>query len=262
MNDSVELEGGRFSRARRVGKAVHRSPLNDTTTTYHFLLHLRANGFHLAPEPLGFLPDGTERLSYIEGHATSPPYTSEQISDDTLISVSRAIRQFHDAGADFAWPVDAEWHGYDMVRPTRIDCIGHNDLAPWNVVFEGSTVTRIVDWDTCWPSSRTWDFVYTVHHFVPFHPDSDLAAWGWPTRPDRYRRLRLMVEAYGSDMISVPEVLDAAIVRLASMGAYIARRAQLGDPAFEVQTREDHASAYLAASAHVVTLRKDFLARG
>lgn len=262
MSASIELQGGRFSGARRVGQAVHRNPLNDTTTTHRFLRHLRAKGFHLVPEPLESLPDGTERLSYIEGRAASPPYTTEQISDDVLVSVSEAVRRFHDAGSDFAWPPDTEWYGYDIVRPTLIDCIGHNDLAPWNLVFdEARSVSGIVDWDTWGPSSRTWDFSYTVHHFVPFHPDNDLEAWGWSTRPDRYHRLRLMVEAYGSDTISIPEVLDAAILRLASMGAYIARRVQLGDPAFEVHARENHASAYLAASAHITTLRTDFLAR-
>lgn len=261
MSESVELEGGRFSRARKVGRAVHRNPLSDTTTTHRFLRYLRAVGFQLAPELLGFLPDGTERLSYIEGRAASPPYAPEQISDDALANVSRVVRQFHDAGAHFAWPSDDEWHGHDMARPARLDCIGHNDLAPWNIVFDGSMVTGIIDWDACGPSSRLWDFAYTVHHFVPFHPDYDLEAWGWSTRPNRYERLYLMLEAYGSDKISMPDVLDAAILRLASIGAYIARRARLGDPAFAVQAREDHASAYFAASAHVVALRRDFLSR-
>jgi hypothetical protein len=250
-----------MSRARKVGHAVHRNPLNDTTTPHRFLRHLRATGFQLVPEPLGFLADGTERLSYIEGRAASPPYVPEQISDDALVNVSKVVRQFHDAGSHFAWPSDNEWHGYDIVRPAHFDCIGHNDLAPWNFVFDGSTVSGIIDWDACGPSSRIWDFAYTVHHFVPFHPDNELEAWGWSTRPHRYERLQLMVEAYGSDKTSIPDLLDAAILRLASMGSYIARRVRLGDPAFAVEAREDHASAYFAASAHVVTLRKDFLSR-
>ncbi len=215
----------------------------------------------MAPEPLGSLPDGTERLSYIEGRAASPPYEPEQMSDDALASVSQVVRQFHDAGSDFEWPSDDEWHGYDMVRPAHFNCIGHNDLAPWNFVFDGSTVRGIIDWDACGPSSRIWDFAYTVHHFVPFHPDNELEVWGWSSRPNRYERLQLMVEAYGSYKISIPDLLDAAILRLASMGSYIARRARLGDPAFAVQAREDHARGYFAASAHIVTLRKDFLSR-
>ena len=211
MGESVELEGGRLSGARKVDNAVHRTPLNDTTTAHRFLRDLRASGFQLVPEPLGFLPCGTERLSYIEGRAASPPYLPEQVSEDALANVSKAVRQFHDAGSHFEWPSDDEWHGYDMVRPTHFDCIGHNDLAPWNFVFDGSTVSGIIDWDACGPSSRIWDFAYTVHHFVPFHRDSELAAWGWSTRPNRYERLQLMVETYGSDMISIPDLLDAAL---------------------------------------------------
>jgi hypothetical protein len=88
-----------------------------------------------------------------------------------------------------------------------------------------------------------------------------MEAWGWSTAPDRYERLRLMVETYGTDTISIPGILDTAIVRLASLGAYLSRRAILGDPAFAVQAKEDHASGYFAAAAHVVRLRTEFLAR-
>lgn len=129
------------------------------------------------------------------------------------------------------------------------------------MVFDGSTVSGIIDWDACGPSSRIWDFAYAVHHFVPFHQDSVLQPWGWSNPPNRYERLQLMVEAYGFDAMTIPDVLDAAIVRLASIGTYIAHRVRLGDPAFAVHAVEDHASAYFAASAHVVTLRKDFLTR-
>lgn len=261
MSESVELDGGRFSRARKVGREVHRNPLNDTAMAHRFLRHLRETGFPLVPEPLESLPDGTERLAYIEGSAASPPYVPEQISDEALANVSKVVRQFHDAGSHFQWPSGEEWEGFDAVRPTHFDCIGHNDLAPWNFVFDGSKVNGIIDWDVCGPSSRTWDFAYTVHHFVPFHSDRDLKARGWSTRPNRYERLHLMVEAYGSDKISIPDLLDAAILRLASMGSFIAHRTRLGDPAFTVHASEDHASAYFAASAHIIALRKDFLSR-
>ena len=62
------------------------------------------------------------------------------------------------------------------------------------MVFDGTYVRGIIDWDTARPSTRVWDLSYAVHQFVPFHPADDLLAWGWPYEPDRRRRLRLFLD--------------------------------------------------------------------
>jgi hypothetical protein len=260
MTDDI-LHGGRFASPRRTGnEIVRRAPVN-ANVTHRYLRHLRANTFDLAPQPLELLADGTERLSFLEGAAAVPPYSLEQVSEDALVSVARAARRLHDAGEGFTWPEHTEPRTHLLAAPVQIDCIGHGDLSPWNIVFDGSTVAGIIDWDMCGPSSRAWDFAYTAHHFVPFHPPHHLEPWGWRSVPDRRTRLNTMVDAYGADKISAEDVLDNAVVRLASIGAFLAGRARINDPVFEVHTREDHASAYFAASAYIVELRAEIIAR-
>ncbi|MBM7788742.1 hypothetical protein [Tenggerimyces flavus] len=103
-----------------------------------------------------------------------------------------------------------------------------------------------------------WDLAYAAHQFVPFHPTADLAAWGWSAEPDRSGRLRLFLSAYGLD-IAAASVVDAAVVRLASMGAFIGREVAAGNPAFAVHAREDHAAGYLKAAAWIVGERARLL---
>lgn len=253
-----ELSGGRFAGPVRHGREVVRRPQQDNSTVHLLLEHFENAGCELTPRFLGTGEDGAERLSYIEGVTGYPPLSESLRSDEALVSVARAIRTVHDATAGFVPPADAHWHGYDLVQPTMIDCIGHGDLAPWNIVFSGAEVRGIIDWDAARPSSRVWDLGYAAHQFVPFHPAPAMAASGWQTEPDRAARLRLFVEAYGLG-IDPADVVDAAILRLLSIGGFLDQRARAGDPAYEVQNRERHANGYRRAAANLIMLRDGLL---
>jgi aminoglycoside phosphotransferase (APT) family kinase protein len=88
-------------------------------------------------------------------------------------------------------PDPAGWDRQEVALPAEIDCIGHADLAPWNLIFDGDQVIGIIDFDFAGPSNRAWDLSYLAHQLVPLHPASDLAGFGWDTEPDRARRLRI-----------------------------------------------------------------------
>ena len=51
----------------RIGETVHRPAGSWTPTVHALLCHIRARGFHLAPEPLGVDARGREVLSYLDG---------------------------------------------------------------------------------------------------------------------------------------------------------------------------------------------------
>lgn len=259
MEDTEELTGGRLSAPVKVGSEVHRVPHRDNAQVHSFLAYIAQRGGRLTPQYLGETPDGRERLTYIQGKSAYPPYSPEIRSEEALQSVGRAVRSVHDSGASYEWDPSVPPNTYDVVVPAKIDCIGHNDLAPWNIIFNGSTVKGIIDWDSAGPSNRVWDFSYLAHHLVPFHADADLAAWGWDQVPDRRSRLAMLIDAYGRDLMDPEELVDSAVLRLASIGSYIGDRVRHNDPLFEVQAIEGHAKAYMLSAAKIVEMKDRLL---
>ena len=250
------LQGGRFSKPVRRGDTVQRR--RGTANAHALLQHLERAGFELAPRFLRADAE-TETLSYLPGEAGYPPLTADLRSDEALVNVAQAIRRLHDATAGFE-PVDPEaWNDLEVAAPVRIDCIGHHDLAPWNLVFDGPQVVGIIDWDTIRPSNRVWDLAYATHQFVPFHPPAWLEPFGWPTEPDRARRLRLFCDSYGLG-VEPSEVVDLAVIRLLSHAANIGQQVRAGNPAFDVHRDEDHAGGYRAAASYILENRPRLLA--
>ncbi|MET7277587.1 aminoglycoside phosphotransferase family protein [Kribbella sp. NPDC005582] len=250
-----ELGGGRFSKPVRRGETVVRR--RGTANSLALLRHLERVGFELAPRVVG-VEGETETLTYLPGVAGYPPLSAEIRSDAALVSVARAVRRLHDATAGFV-AVDGEWRDLEVAAPVRVDCIGHHDLAPWNLVFEGTEVVGIIDWDTVRPSNRRWDLAYAAHQFVPFHPPAWLEPFGWDEEPDRARRLRLFCAAYGLG-VEPAELVDLAGLRLLGHAANIEQQVKAGNPAFDVHRDEDHAGGYRAAVAYIVANRAALLA--
>jgi aminoglycoside phosphotransferase (APT) family kinase protein len=147
--------------------------------------HLERAGFRQAPAYLSRDEDaGTETLSFVAGQAGTYPLTAEQRSDQALVNVARAIRVMHDATAGITAPEPGRWQCRAVI-PAEVDCIGHNDLGPYNMVFDGSRVAGIIDWDFAGPSSRAWDLCYAAHRFVPLSAPRSTVAFGWDRSPIR-----------------------------------------------------------------------------
>jgi Phosphotransferase enzyme family len=252
------MHGGRFARPVRVGGEIHRRPLSVNKDSHRLLIHLERKGFELAPRFLGLTDDGAERLSYVPGNIGYPPLSATIRSDEALVSVARSIHAFHEASQDFQFSATSGWGGYEIARPATIDCVGHYDLAPWNIVFDGTNVKAIIDWDSAAPSNRVWDLAYAAHQFVPLHSEDDVGAWGWDTVPDYRQRLRLFLDSYGHN-ISPTSILDAAVMRLYGIGSYLAARIREQDAAFRVQADESHDEAYKAAALWIHENRERFL---
>lgn len=88
--------------------------------------------------------EGREILTYLPGTAGHPPLTAPVRSERALRSAGRGVRALHDATDGFVPPEPAGWAGHDLVAPVAIDCIGHGDLNPGNLLFDGDQVVGII----------------------------------------------------------------------------------------------------------------------
>lgn len=252
-----EMARGRLADVRREGDTVVRHPAINNSGSLALLRHFEDQGCSLTPQVLE-ASERYERLSYIPGVTGYPPLTEELRSEEALVSVARAARTIHDLSMSFIDREAYEWHPLETCRPVRgLEIIGHGDLAPWNIVFEGTEVTGIIDWDAAGPMTRSWDMAYLAHQFVPFHLGDDISSWGWDSPPDRRARLALLCEAYGG--LNPEDVVDDAILRLHSTGIFLRQRIQAGDPQFDVQRRERHDRGFMAAAANLAAHRDTLL---
>jgi Ser/Thr protein kinase RdoA (MazF antagonist) len=176
MHESDEIEqpfeDGNITAVVRVGDTVRRATGPWTPAIHALLRHLETRGFDAAPRALGRDQDGREMLSYLPGQ-TAPASLQGIESDAVLAAVARLTRRYHDAVADFVAPSNAAWQ-FTVGAPRTGDVICHNDIAPWNVVFDGAHPRGLIDWDFAAPAPRAWDIAYplwvTTDHRRPTTP--------------------------------------------------------------------------------------------
>lgn len=252
MTDEV-LTGGRFAAPIRDGNTVARRAGTGAANIHALLEHLTHKGFDLAPRPLGFTPDRSrEVLTYPPGVSAHPPLSAAVRSENVLRSAARTVRALHDATQGFIPPQPGVWGRQELTVPAEIDCIGHGDHAPWNLLFDGDQVTGIIDFDFAGPSNRVYDLAYLAHQLVPLHPTADLAGFGWDTEPDRGRRLRILATAYDPGLR--PALLvDYAAIRLLAMAAHIDQQVHAGNADYAVHGEHHFAAGYRRAAAFIST---------
>jgi Phosphotransferase enzyme family len=224
----IELTGGRVSgRVVRVGDIVSR-PVGPWTSTVHaYLEHLERRGFGGAPRALGFDDQGRQMLSFVEGvvassstwtrgHANRVP--AGGLSDEALVEVGRMIRSLHDAAADFR-PVDPVWREYAYpLLPGEIVC--HGDLGPHNTVYAEDGPVAFIDWDGARPNEPLLELGHAAWPYVPLADDAYCREMGFTEPPDRGRRLRVFVDAYGADPGVMLEAIREAKQREAERPRY------------------------------------------
>jgi hypothetical protein len=211
----------------RVGDTVRRAAGPWTPAVHALLRHLRANGFRRAPEPLGVDRQGREVLTLLPGQVATYPLPNFVWSDDTLVAVARLLAEYHDATVWFVPPAGAVWQ-WPAHQPAEVVC--HNDVAPYNLLFQQGRPTGLIDFDTASPGPRVWDLAYAAYRFVPLtdpaNPDAP-----YPGSAEQARRLACLCAAYGAPSIRPADVLDTAVARLRELVGFILDAAAAGDPA-------------------------------
>ena len=183
---------------------------------------MRAAGFTAVPEPFGLDERGREVLSFLPGKVGTYPLEPFMWSDAMLVRVAELLRAFHDATAGFSGEV-WQWPGHE---PYEVIC--HNDFCPYNLIFEGSELTGVIDFDLASPGPRAWDMGQTAYRFVPLtdpeNPDTPVVSI-----EEQARRLALFCEAY--DGRGTADTFEAALGHLRELIEFIVTSAAAGDPA-------------------------------
>jgi mutator protein MutT len=216
--DGQPLVGGNVGGAVRIGRTVRRGTGPWTPAVHRLLAHVRQRGLDAVPEVLGTDDRGREVLTYLPGRIVD--VDRDLLTDEQLTAVARWLRRLHDAttDADSAGP----WRWFDVPAPT---VLGHNDVAPYNLCFEGDVLTGVFDWDLAGPTTPAFELAHLAWTGVPLYrerPADEVAG-----------RLRLLTDAYGGP--SAVEVLHAVVelkrIGIAGIRAWI----DAGDPAGDAQ---------------------------
>jgi len=214
MSEDVEerLPGGNVGGAVRVGDTVRRQT-GPWTPAVHALLEFLATRLPHIPTVLGFDDRGREVLTYLPGQVITAEVG--MLTGAQIASMVRWTRALHTAVADFTHP--GPWRFFPM-SPTTL--IGHNDIAPYNVCFEGDELVGVFDWDLAGPTTPLFELAFLAWNAVPLWRDigADLAA----------ARLRVIAQTYGGP--SAREILHAVPPRIHLMLDGIPVAAAAGDP--------------------------------
>jgi len=202
---------GNVAGAVRVGDTVRRATGTWTEAVHALLDHLstRVPG---VPRVLGYDERGREVLTYLHGRVVD--IDTELLAAEQIESVVRWTRDFHEAVAGFSHP--GPWRYFPVAAPTLI---GHNDIAPYNVCFEGDEVVGVFDWDLAGPTTPLFELAFIAWNCVPLWRDIGprIAA----------ERLRVIAATYGG--FDVRQILHAVPIRIKAMLDWIPVAAAAGD---------------------------------
>jgi hypothetical protein len=222
----------------RVGPYVLRPSNAHTDAIHHFLRYLRGQGFAGAPNPIGVDADGRERLEFIDGEVPLPPYPAWSQSDESLASVARLLRRYHEAARGYHSQGSATW-SREMADPGAgssaaspgATVVCHNDVCLENVVFRDGIAVALLDFDFAAPGRPAFDLSQFVRMCVPIDDESRVR-FGW--RPaDLGERLRLVADSYGLEPGDERDELFAALTDgIARGGEFVRRRVEAGDVNF------------------------------
>jgi Ser/Thr protein kinase RdoA (MazF antagonist) len=234
----------------RVGDTVRRAAGPWTPTIHAFMRHLRASGFTSVPEPLGIDERDREIISLLPGAPATYPLPDFAWSEETLTTVARCLRAFHDASVGFVPPTGGGWQ-WPAHEPAEVIC--HNDFAPYNLMFEDSRLTGVIDLDLASPGPRVWDIAYTAYRFAPLtdpaNPDAP-----YPGAEEQARRLAAFCTAYAHPRVEPSAVLESAAAKLRELVSFIERRAAAGDAAQQAVLARGDVLIYRRDIAHIEQL--------
>lgn len=202
---------GNVGGAVRVGDTVRRAT-GTWTEAVHALLGYLSSRVRGVPRVLGYDEHGREILSYLHGRVVD--IDTELLTMKQIVSVVSWTRDFHEAVAGFSHP--GPWRYYPVAGSSLI---GHNDIAPYNVCFDGDEVAGVFDWDLAGPTTPLRELAFIAWNCVPLWRDigQEMAA----------DRLRTIAATYGG--FDARQILHAVPPRIQAMLDWIPAAAAAGD---------------------------------
>jgi hypothetical protein len=212
MRDVAEYLPGNVGGAWRVGDTVRRR-VGPWTPAVHALLQFLRPQLPQVPEVLGMDDEGREVLSFLPGRVVD--IDTETLTTDQIRSVARWTRQFHETVSGFSHR--GPWRFAGGASPTLI---GHNDIAPYNVCFEGDDLVGVFDWDIAGPTTPLLELAFIAWNCVPLWRDVGAATAA--------ERLELVATGYGGPY-TAREIAMAVPERIQLMIDWIPAAAAAGD---------------------------------
>jgi Ser/Thr protein kinase RdoA (MazF antagonist) len=196
------LEGGSVGGATLRGDTVRRR-VGPWTPAVHALLRHLEGRLPNVPRVLGIDEWGREVLTYLPG--TQADHESGTVTSQRVAAMAQWLRALHSATADFDHP--GPWRVWPEPAP-RV--IGHNDLAFWNVVFDGDALVGVFDWDLAGPTTPLSELAFLAWNTVPLWEDAGTGR--------TLDILSAIAEGYGADAgLSPGEILYAVPPRVQRM---------------------------------------------
>lgn len=194
------LKGNEAHPVVKIGDKVHR-PIEFWHPAVRDLLdYLQSVDFPYSPKFLGVDDNGREVLSFLNGDSGKEGW-KYITNDEGLYRYAKFLRTYHDAVKGYKPSEKLEWaNGAKGLQKGQIIC--HGDFGPWNIVWDihGNPV-GIVDWDLAHPNSPEHDILYALEYSAPFRDDKATIKWHhFGSVPDRKRRIKIFLEAYGAPM--------------------------------------------------------------
>ena len=202
---------GNVGGAARVGETVRRAT-GTWTEAVHALLGYLSTRVPGVPRVLGHDEHGREVLSYLHGRVVD--IDTELLSTKQIVSVVSWTRDFHEAVAGFSHP--GPWRYFPVADSSLI---GHNDIAPYNVCFDGDELAGVFDWDMAGPTTPLLELAFIAWNCVPLWRDIGPGAAA--------ERLRTIAAAYGD--FDARQILHAVPRRIQAMLDWIPAAAAAGD---------------------------------
>ncbi|MBY6086477.1 phosphotransferase [Priestia flexa] len=255
------LTGGNVSAVYRKGSTVRRDVKPNSFRIHKLLTYLENKDFNFAPKFLGVDEKNREVLSFIEGEAGNYPLKTYMWHDDTLKEIAKTLRLYHDAVSDFSFSED--WKPIDKT-PNYLEVLCHNDFAIYNIIFNNQKPVGIIDFDLAAPGPRLWDIVYTLYTCVPLsrhYHNEEAETNHYEAEKDANRikqRIELFFEAYDVPGIE-KNYLETVVLRLEGLCAYMKRKAEEGDTAFQQMIKQGHFDHYQEDIAFIRKYGKDWL---
>lgn len=210
--------------------AVRRPAPPNAPAIHAFLRAVRATGFVEAPEPRHLSDEGWEELEFIQGDVPLVPYPWWSMGDDTLASVGRLLRRYHDSALLVPVDPDGGWSA-ELADPEGGPVLCHDDVCQPNVVFRDRRAAGLIDFDFVAPGRPVWDVAMTARYWVPVLDPQSAAVTGLD-HLDPFRRLRVLADGYGLDARDRRLLPGVLVQATAVCRAFVAGRVAAGEQGF------------------------------